>query len=155
MPIRGDQLNWNQLFYFSQIALHGSVKAAATRLELSTTCGFDSEARITTSLSDLLVELFTGGHGIAVFPEVWASASRLAMRQLKLPDNSPKGESKLYALWTKEGENSEAVKRFKELLGGMELTRIQPHGQEKPQNRKQKGIAYHTRYKPPMEAEAK
>ncbi|MBI4403467.1 MAG: LysR family transcriptional regulator [Deltaproteobacteria bacterium] len=32
---RGNQINWNQVFYFSQIALHGSIKEAATTLELS------------------------------------------------------------------------------------------------------------------------
>lgn len=33
--LRGDDINWNQVFYFSEIAAAGSVKAAAEKLELS------------------------------------------------------------------------------------------------------------------------
>lgn len=32
---RGDQINWNQVFYFSEIAAAGSIKTAAERLNLS------------------------------------------------------------------------------------------------------------------------
>lgn len=34
-PLRGDQINWNQMFYFSEIATYGSIKEAAAKLEVS------------------------------------------------------------------------------------------------------------------------
>ncbi|MFH1018857.1 MAG: LysR family transcriptional regulator [Pseudomonadota bacterium] len=34
-PIRGNQINWNQLYYFCEIAREGSIKAAAQKLDLS------------------------------------------------------------------------------------------------------------------------
>lgn len=33
--LKGNQINWNHVFYFCQIARHGSIKTAATELGLS------------------------------------------------------------------------------------------------------------------------
>jgi DNA-binding transcriptional LysR family regulator len=56
---RGDQINWNQVFYFSEIAAAGSVKAAAEKLGLTPST---ISEHLTQLESDLSVKLFHRQH---------------------------------------------------------------------------------------------
>lgn len=56
---RGDHINWNQVFYFSQIADTGSMKAAAEKLGLSSSTLSEHLAQLE---SDLNVKLFQRQH---------------------------------------------------------------------------------------------
>ncbi len=56
---RGDQINWNQVFYFSEIAALGSIKAAAEKLGLSPSTLSEHLSQLE---SDLNLKLFDRQH---------------------------------------------------------------------------------------------
>ncbi len=56
---RGDQINWNQVFYFSQIAAIGSIKDAAEKLSLSPSTLSEHLSQLE---ADLNVKLFQRQH---------------------------------------------------------------------------------------------
>lgn len=56
---RGHQINWNQVYYFSQVATFGSIKEAAIRLELSPST---LSEHISQLEKDLNVQLFYRHH---------------------------------------------------------------------------------------------
>lgn len=58
-PRRGDQINWNQVFYFSEIAAAASVKAAAEKLGLSPSTLSEHLSQLE---QDLNVKLFQRQH---------------------------------------------------------------------------------------------
>jgi LysR family transcriptional activator of nhaA len=53
--IKGNQINWNQVFYFSEVAAHGSLKEASQRLGLSSST---LSEHISQLEGDLKVQLF-------------------------------------------------------------------------------------------------
>lgn len=55
MPIHGDQLNWNAIFYFVEVAEAGSIRAAAEKLDLSSST---LSEHLSGLESDLAVRLF-------------------------------------------------------------------------------------------------
>ncbi|MBC7658540.1 MAG: LysR family transcriptional regulator [Chitinophagaceae bacterium] len=64
---RGDQINWNQVFYFSEIAALGSVKAAGEKLGLSPST---LSAHLSQLEADLNIKLFDRQHRkIVLTPE--------------------------------------------------------------------------------------
>lgn len=64
----------------------------------------------------LLLDLCEAGLGIAAFSEESAKILPLAIATIKTPRDTPRINHRLYVLWSKDGENSEAVKRLRELL---------------------------------------
>jgi DNA-binding transcriptional LysR family regulator len=56
---RGDQINWNQVFYFSEIAAAGSIKDAAEKLGLTSST---LSAHLSQLESDLNIKLFQREH---------------------------------------------------------------------------------------------
>jgi DNA-binding transcriptional LysR family regulator len=56
---RGDQINWNQVFYFSEIAAAGSIKIAAEKLDLSPSTLSEHLSQLESSLN---VRLFQRQH---------------------------------------------------------------------------------------------
>lgn len=59
VPIKGSQINWNQVFYFCQIALRGSIKDAATQLGITSSTLSEHLSQLE---KDLEVELFHRQH---------------------------------------------------------------------------------------------
>lgn len=57
--LKGNQINWNQLFYFCEIATCGSIKEASTKLELTSPT---LSAHLANLESDLDVQLFHRHH---------------------------------------------------------------------------------------------
>lgn len=57
--LKGNQINWNQVFYFSEVAASGSLKDAATKLELSPSTLSEHVAQLE---KDLEVQLFYRHH---------------------------------------------------------------------------------------------
>lgn len=59
VQLRGNQINWNQIFYFSEIASLGSIKEAASRLDLSPSTLSEHVSQLE---KDLRVQLFVRHH---------------------------------------------------------------------------------------------
>ncbi|MFH1016732.1 MAG: LysR family transcriptional regulator, partial [Pseudomonadota bacterium] len=58
-PLRGNQINWNQLFYFCEIAREVSIKAAAQALDLSSPTLSEHVSQLE---ADLKITLFFRQH---------------------------------------------------------------------------------------------
>jgi len=57
-PMRGDHINWNHLFYFAEVALKGSVKEAATKLNMASSTLSEHIQNLEQVLSVQLFERF-------------------------------------------------------------------------------------------------
>lgn len=74
-------------------------------------------ATITADYPSLLFDLCQHGLGIGVFnEEALASVGPKQSQEIIIIEGSPKITDRLYVLWSKDGENSEAVKRMTEIL---------------------------------------
>jgi LysR family nitrogen assimilation transcriptional regulator len=77
-------------------------------------------AVVTSDYPSTLLDLCQQGVGIGVFSET--PMQRMGMQgltRLRVPQDAPKLQDNLFALWTAEAENSEAVKRLQKLLAGL------------------------------------
>lgn len=64
----------------------------------------------------LLLDLCQAGLGIAAFGEESVSQTDAAVETIRSPKGAPRLMQRLYVLWSKDGENSEAVGRLRGLL---------------------------------------
>ena len=71
---------------------------------------------ISSDYPGLLVELCQKGLGIGVFSEDTTRHEDTEFRRLRKPQNSPKLAHRLYAIWSKDGENAASVKHLKTLI---------------------------------------
>lgn len=71
---------------------------------------------VSSDYPGLLVELCQKGLGIGVFSEEATQLEDTEFRRLRKPQNSPKLAHRLYAIWSKDGENSASVKHLKTLI---------------------------------------
>lgn len=77
---RGDQINWNQVFYFSEIASSGSIKAAADRLQLSPSTLSEHLSQLESSLN---VKLFQRQHRKLIMTPEGASLFQCARQMFE------------------------------------------------------------------------
>jgi DNA-binding transcriptional LysR family regulator len=74
-------------------------------------------AVVTADYPSALVEMCQRGLGIGVFSEeTIKKMNRELIRSLRCPHDAPSLQDNLYVLWTKDGENTAAVKHLKKLL---------------------------------------
>jgi len=119
-------------FYASSKFWHRSFHDLLKELPLLV---YDSDSGLTQMIDELLAELEANpasvlttdslgfleayceeGLGVGVFSEYFVKSHASKLKALRVPTAVPKLSARLYVMWTKEGENSEAVKRLKELL---------------------------------------
>lgn len=76
---------------------------------------------VTSEFPGLLFELCEAGRGIGVFNEASVKHEGSSLKSLSLPKGALEIEDKLYVLWAKEAENSDAIKRLRELLSAQKI----------------------------------
>lgn len=75
----------------------------------------ETSATISADYPSMLIDLCKSGLGIAVFSQD-AVEGETSLSQLSLPRGAIKLPHRLYVLWSRDSENSEAVKRLQERL---------------------------------------
>src|SRR5262249_54622394 len=80
---------------------------------------------VTSEYPGLLPALCESGCGIGVFNEATVGEAQ-GLHAVPLPETRLPFEERLYALWAREGENSEAVRRLRVLLGEREAAPTEP-----------------------------
>jgi DNA-binding transcriptional LysR family regulator len=77
----------------------------------------NSRSIVSSDYPGITVELCQKGLGIGILSEDFVrQLNRKAVRSLTVPKGSPHFTDRIYALWSKDGENSEAVQLFKRLI---------------------------------------
>ena len=105
--LRGSQINWNQVFYFSEIAAAGFQQVSQSFINF-----YISPQWSTTPFRDLLQKLPL----LICNAEPMYRMEILGLTTLRVPPDAPKLRDNLFTLWAVEGENTAAVRQLKELL---------------------------------------
>lgn len=82
-----------------------------------TDTGFRTAAVINSDYPSILVDLCQRGLGIGVFSEEPIRKMNVeTLKSFRTPKDAPRIADKLYLVWAREGENTEAIKHLKRLL---------------------------------------